>query len=115
MEKFLSDLKQTMSSAFKKSGELVELTKIKLAAGDTKNSIQKNFIKLGELTYLTSKGDENSGSEIKQLISTIDNLMDTLSQQEEKMVELSNKKVCSACGKASAEEAAFCSSCGNPF
>ncbi|MGN1059422.1 MAG: hypothetical protein ACI4QW_03230 [Clostridia bacterium] len=114
MEKFFSDLKQTVNSAVKKSGELVELTKIKIAVGDTKNAIRTNFEKLGELAYLAAKGDDAQGT-AEELVSAIDELKETLNQQEAKLAELSNKKICSHCGKASSEDSAFCSACGNPF
>ncbi len=114
MEKFLSDLKQTVNSAVKKSGELVELTKIKLAANDTKNAITARYVKLGEMAYLATKGEESPASDAETIIAEIDELKKTLAAQEEKAAELSNKKICSVCGKSINADAAFCPACGNP-
>lgn len=115
MEKFFADLKQTMNSAVKKSGELVELTKIKMAVMDTKNAIKTNYEKLGEMAYLAAKGDETPGNDAEELVRSIDELLELLSQQEQKAAELSNKKICSHCNKACSDDTAFCPACGNPF
>ncbi len=115
MEKFFSDLKNTVNTAVKKSGELVELTKLKVAIADTKNAIRSRYESLGEMAYLAAKGEENPATDAETLVAEIDELKDTLSEQEAKAAELSKKKICSLCGKAVAEDAAFCPSCGNPM
>ncbi len=115
MEKFFADLKQKMNGAVKKSGELVELTKIKMAILDTKNAIKSNYEKLGEMAYLAAKGENTSGSDAEDLVEDVDRLLEVLTQQEQKAAELSNKKICDHCGKACGEDMAFCPACGNPF
>lgn len=115
MDKILSDLKQTFHTAVKKSGELVDLTKAKLAVSDTKNNIQSCYAKLGELAYLTAKGEEVPAESAENLVAEIDGLKAVLTEQEAKVADLSNKKVCTDCGKACPIESAFCPACGNPF
>ena len=115
MEKFFSDLKQTFGGAVKKSGELIELTKLKLAAGETKNSIRSKLAMLGELAYLAAKGEETSASDAETIVADIDALKITLAEQEAKVAELSNKKICENCGKSVNDDAAFCPACGNPM
>ena len=115
MEKFFSDLKQTFGGAVKKSGELIELTKIKLAAGETKNAIKGKLAMLGELAYLAAKGEEAPAADAEAIVVEIDELKATLAEQEAKVAELSNKKLCPACSKSVNEDAAFCPACGNPM
>ena len=115
MEKFISDLKNTVNTAVKKSGELVELTKLKVAIADTKNAIRNRFESLGELAYLAAKGEDTPASDAESLVADISELKATLSEQEAKAAELTNKKICSQCGKMAADDAAFCPSCGNPL
>ncbi|MBR7163734.1 MAG: hypothetical protein IKD21_02035 [Clostridia bacterium] len=115
MEKFISDLKQTVNGAVKKSGELIELTKIKMAAADTKNSIQDKFTKLGELTYLAAKGEDMPAADIETIVTEIDELKQTLTEQEAKAAELGGKKICPHCDKALNAEFSFCPACGNPM
>ncbi|MBQ2695843.1 MAG: hypothetical protein IJF61_00915 [Clostridia bacterium] len=113
MEKFFSDLRQTVSGAVKKSGELIELTKAKMAANDTKTAIKNEFVKLGELAYLAAKGEENPATDAEALVYKIDELKETLAEQEAKIAELGGKKICADCGKMVAGDSAFCPACGN--
>jgi len=115
MEKFFSDLKQTVNSAVKKSGELVEVTKLKMAIGDTKSDIERLFVKLGELVYLASKSEEVGEGSAEELIAKIDELKEKQRQQEISLAELTSKKVCATCGKMCEESAGFCSACGQKF
>ncbi len=115
MENFFSDLKQTFNSAVKKSGELVELGKAKFSVADTKSSIQARYALLGELAYLTAKGEEVAAEDAEKIVAEIDELKAALAEHETKAAELAGKKVCENCGKSCPNDAAFCASCGNPF
>ena len=57
MDKFFSDIKKTFGGAVKKSGEVVELTKLKLAIADTKSELKAKFCELGEMFYKEQKGE----------------------------------------------------------
>ncbi len=115
MDKFLYDLKNTVDGAVKKSGELIELTKMKVAMNDTKNSIRDKFVKLGELTYFVAKGEDMGAADIEAIVAEIDELKQTLTEQEVKAAELTGKKICSHCNKIMSEEFSFCPACGNPM
>lgn len=115
MEKFLYDLKQTVNGAVKKSGDLIELTKVKLAINDTKNAIRDRYANLGELTYLATKGEDMPALDIEEIIEEIDALKNTLAEQEAKAALLGGKKICRACGKAAGSDVSFCPACGNPM
>lgn len=115
MEKFLYDLKNTVDGAVKKSGELIELTKIKMAMNDTKNDIREKVIRLGELTYFATKGEDMPGYDADELVDEIDKLKQTLSEQEAKAAELTGKKICPHCKKVMEADFAFCPACGIPM
>ncbi len=115
MEKFLADLKETMNGAVKKSGELVELTKMKFAISETKSKIRGKLEMLGTLAYQSAKGMEPVEDAASDLIAEIDALEDSLKEQEAKMAALSGKKVCPVCGHPCESQASFCMHCGNPI
>ena len=115
MEKFLADLKETMNGAVKKSGELLELTKLKLAAAETKSKIRGKLEMLGTLAYQSAKGAEVDENAAGDLIAEIDALEEILKEQEAKVAALSGKKVCPVCGHACDTGASFCMRCGNPI
>ncbi len=113
MEKIFSEIKQTADKVAKKSGELVELSKIKLNILSTKSSIDDNFKTLGQLLYHSQKEDTDITPEkLEEVISAIDELYEKLADLEEKSAHISNKKVCPSCKKANKNEAVFCSHCG---
>ncbi|MBQ4517585.1 MAG: zinc ribbon domain-containing protein [Clostridia bacterium] len=118
MENFLDSVKQAMDSAVKKTGQMVEKTKVKLAAVDTKNTLRATYVRLGELTYCAARGDETLGDQIEQVLLEIDRLKETLARQEESANETagipgtSGTKYCPHCGASCTPTALFCSNCG---
>lgn len=115
MEKFFADLKETMNGAVKKSGELLELTKIKIATAETKSKIRGKLEMLGTLAYQSAKGIDPADNAAGDLIAEIDALHEILNEQEATVATLSGKKVCPVCGHACENQASFCMSCGNPI
>ncbi|MBE7040386.1 MAG: zinc-ribbon domain-containing protein [Ruminococcaceae bacterium] len=112
MEKILYDLKNTVDGAVKKSGEIIELTKTKMAMTETKNAIREKVIRLGELTYFATKGEDMPEYDAEELIAEIDELKQTLSEQEAKAADLAGKKICPRCKKVMDADFAFCPACG---
>lgn len=112
MENFLDSVKQAMDSAVKKTNQMVEKTKIKLAVVDTKNTLKATYVRLGELTYRVARGDETLSDEIEQVLAEVDRLKATLAQQEESVNESSGAKYCPYCGASCTSAALFCPNCG---
>ncbi len=116
MEKIFSDIKSTASKIAKKSGELVELSKLKLSVASTKSDIELNFQKLGKLIYLSRKDDsEISHNDLDDIFTEIDNLYDKLAEQNDTIANLTNKKLCPECHSSNETDAQFCSRCGFQF
>ena len=115
MEKFIYDLKKTAVSAAQKTGEFVELGKLKIACSNTKNKIDDAFVVLGKAIYSVEKEGTDEEEKIKQTIVEIDSLYEKLAQQEEELMLLKNQKKCHSCGAMADKDAVFCSRCGEKF
>lgn len=115
MEKILADLKNTAKTAMKKSGEILELGKLKIAAVDTQNEINKAFCELGRALYNAEKAGSEDAESLKKMIDDIDNLYEKLALQEEQYAELKNEKKCKSCGSKCSDKSNFCSVCGERF
>ncbi len=115
MDRLFSDIKNTARSAVKKSGELLELTKLKMAAADTKSEVQTKFAELGKIVYEAKKNGGEHLDDMESVTQQIDELYEQLSEQEAKIVELKKQKLCTACGNACDTGAAYCSNCGAKF
>lgn len=116
MDKILSEIKSRADKVMKKSGELVEMSKVKLAIVNTKAEIGTLFKQLGELVYLAQKEDNSANAEdIENTILHIDALYEKLEELTEANSAFKNEKVCAECGKSNPMEQTFCGNCGNKF
>lgn len=112
MEKILSDIKKTVDGAVKKSGELVEITKLKLSISDKKNQIDARLKALGKLVYDASGPEYSEQEGAESLISELNELYSQLKELEERLASLKSEIICPKCGKSCSEESAFCPKCG---
>lgn len=115
MDNIFSDIKSTMGNAVKKSGELLEITKVKISIGETKTKLDEKYKELGEKIYTAKKEETDLTSDFEAIIWQIDELYEVLKNQELKLASLKNEKMCSNCNKNNIDTAVFCSHCGTKF
>lgn len=115
MEKIFSDLKNSVNSAVKRSGELLEISKVKMAVADTKNEIGRKYRELGEKVYEAHQEDADTATEVEGIIWELDELFEVLKSHEMKLASLKKEKICENCKQSSDMEAAYCSKCGAKF
>ena len=116
MENFIAELKNTANKVFKKSGELVELSKTKISIATIKSDISSNFKLLGEIVYLSQRdGSEINTDEVEEIMERINALYEKMADLNETATGLMNKKLCPECEEANETDAAFCSRCGFNF
>ncbi len=116
MDRFFSEIKGTADKVVKKSGELFELSKIKISISSTKSEISTNYKKLGELVYLMQKEEGSTNTEeFDEIISKIDELNEKLTELLDLCSSLKNEKICPECSKSNDKNSQFCSKCGYKF
>ncbi len=116
MENFLAELKSTAGKVFRKSGDLVEISKTKFAIASAKSDINANFKLLGEIVYLSQRDNVDADpSEIEEIITRIDALYEKIADLNESAIGLMNKKLCPECDEINEADAAFCYRCGFGF
>lgn len=116
MDKFFSEIKNTADKVIKKSGNLVELSKVKFQIASTKSEIGASFKELGELVYRAQKTEENPDTQIIEgTITKIDELYAKLEVLMAESSSLKNEKLCPSCEKSNPKNAQFCSDCGYKF
>ena len=113
MEQIISELKNTAKNAAKKTGELLEVGKLKLACADTKSKINEAYKELGKDLYNAEKEGSEDAEAIKNIIIDIDGLYEKLAEQENQVAQLKKQKKCISCGQMCDDEADFCSKCGS--
>ena len=100
----------------KKSGEILETTKIKLEILKLEREIDNNFQAIGNLVYRNYLGHtiQNSEEEITRLCLAIRDLeKDILAFRDEIDGNRSYSQVCQYCRQNMPSDANFCPSCGN--
>lgn len=116
MEKIFEDMKKTISSAARtvarKSGKIMETSKITLAISGANSDIKEEYEKIGELIYKSYKNGEASIPDIAAHCELIDAKLEQIEQYREKLGRLKNVKLCPACKAQLSSESTFCAKCG---
>lgn len=98
--------------AGKKTGEVVEVSKLKLKAVQLNADIQKAYEKLGSIVYEQEKTDGNAAELIALCVSEIDLLFTEFNDINDKIAETKSTIKCHNCGAINSDEAIYCSRCG---
>ena len=104
--------KDTLESAGKKTGEVVEVSKMKLQIAQQRAELSKAYEKLGAMVYDMMKSDAQDSSAIDVCIDEIDFIFSKIAEAESKVNELKKVSICESCGAEVALDACFCSKCG---
>lgn len=114
---WMSDLKDkittTASAAVRKSGELVEITRIKFAIMDTEGEIKKLLRDIGTIVYEARKNNTEIDDSINDKCEQIDELYEEIEEAQERLIELRSLQVCPDCGKKVKISCEYCPSCGS--
>ena len=112
-EQVKDTVKKTAAAAYDKSGQLVDITKVKLSIVSAEGAVEKLYKELGEIYYKDSKdGTINDPEAIKGICETIDSKLEEIKALNLKIAALKKMKICPGCSKPISEDAAFCPSCG---
>ncbi|MDR3552466.1 MAG: zinc ribbon domain-containing protein [Clostridia bacterium] len=98
--------------AGKKTGEIVEISKLRFSAADLQGRINKELQELGMTVYNSGKDATDFAEPLKEKTEIIDDLYAQLSKVNEKIAELRRMKKCPTCGFSNPEDANFCLKCG---
>jgi ribosomal protein L40E len=111
-EDVVSKAKSAADYAGKKTGEIVEISKLRFVAADLQSRINKEYQELGILVFNAEKDGEDCKSDIVEKSAIIEDLYLQLTKTNEKIAELRRMKKCDVCGYANPEDANYCLKCG---
>jgi len=113
-EDILNRAKRGAEFVGQKTGDFVEVTKLKMAASDIEKEIAATFEGLGRLVYDAQKSEEDVSEMIADCVASIDELQEAADAIREQIYTYKNVNRC-VCGAAVEKDAAFCSKCGAPL
>jgi rRNA maturation endonuclease Nob1 len=115
VDEFVFMARNAADVASKKTGEVVETSKIRYQMKQVEWEIEKAYAKLGAIVYEAKKSADNFDEVIGLAVSEIDDLKARYEDLGEKMRNYKNMVKCPGCGKENDLNGAFCSRCGTPL
>ncbi|MBP0963075.1 MAG: zinc-ribbon domain-containing protein, partial [Oscillospiraceae bacterium] len=114
-DSFMNKAREVADAAAQKTGEVLEVSKLKLQEVKLTNDINKAFCELGSLYYNSVKFGGGNEEQMNAAIARLDKMMQ---EQDELKNNASNvghdhKRYCTACGHENSATSLFCARCGN--
>ena len=114
-DQFLNKAKEVADVAAQKTGEVLEVSKLKLQEVKLNNEINKAFCELGSLYYNSIKFNGGNQEQVAAVVARLDKL---LYEQDELKTSVANvgrehKRYCSACGYENSYNSVYCARCGS--
>ncbi len=103
---------EAAQAAAKKSGELVEITKLNVNIGSEEDKIQKLYTQIGKSVYEKYSVSGDADENVVENCETIKVHEHNIKTLREKILEVKNVKTCTHCGAEMEKTQVFCSKCG---
>lgn len=116
MEKIFEDFKKTLSRAAgrvaKKSGEMLETSKLTLAISGANSDIRDLYEKIGKMIYEGYKDNAVSSEDVTAHCEVIDAKFAEILMLRQSLNELKCLRTCPICNAEVSKESTFCAKCG---
>ena len=103
---------EAAQAAAKKSGELVETTKLNVNINSEEDKIHKIYIQLGKMVYEKYSAAGTDDEDVRQQCEAVRMHEQNIKNLKEKIMEVKGAKVCVSCGKEMDKTQLFCAKCG---
>ena len=96
----------------KKSGELVEAQKLKLAIAKFRSQLSEDYQTLGRLANDAAKNGTDIDEVHAAIILAIDEKLEKVARLQEKLAGVKGLRICDQCGCSNPSAAEYCCRCG---
>lgn len=107
-------LKNVAKDVGKRSGKLVESTKLSAKIASEESKLKKLYADLGEEVYSDYTKGERFDGKYNQLFSDINLAKKAIEDLKDEHADVKGVKECNNCGAEIKQEAKFCTNCGAP-
>jgi vacuolar-type H+-ATPase subunit I/STV1 len=104
--------KSAADYAGKKTGEIIEITKLRISASEIEGRISKELLELGRKVYSCAKEHSDCTEYVESKSESVDKLYAELLKVSDKISELKSEKKCAECGFDNQQDANYCQKCG---
>ena len=112
LKKSLTDVSETIA---KKSGEVMEVQKLKLKKCTIESDIRKDYELLGRIYFNAMEESGAIDDSVLEIFQKIVEAKDAVAEIEKNLEKFSKSKKCPVCGGKSSKDTAFCPHCGTKF
>lgn len=96
----------------RKSGEMLEITKIKLDMASEKDKLEELYEEIGKAVYDTYKKGELQFPEVADKCKLIDDIHYRIRRLKQKIAEIKGGSICRDCGEVVSPTQRYCHQCG---
>lgn len=96
----------------KQANTLVETTRINSSINGEKSTINKVYTQIGEKVYQNYEKEGKANNDLLEFCDQIKQANDKIVELQDKLREISGKKVCVSCQKEIEKDVQFCPHCG---
>lgn len=102
----------TAKAAARKSGDIVEVTKLNMNIGAEEDRIKRKYLEIGKAVYEAYTKDEEIPSSFIELCEKVKGYEKNIEEMRSKIHELKGIKFCPSCEAELEADVAFCPKCG---
>ena len=113
LDDVMVNMKSAANTVSKRTGEIVDYSKLKFTASGLATEIRKKYQTLGEEVYTCTKIGAEDSTSIELLIDEIDQLKAQLEATNEMIMAAKNKILCPVCKAELDKDSIFCNKCGS--
>jgi DNA repair ATPase RecN len=111
-ENFTEKVTKTAKAAARKSGEIMEITKLNISIGIEEDKISKSYTEIGRLIYQSCDNEGNVPEDIKDFYERIKTSEQNIKNLKQKIRELKNVRVCENYDQEIDDCSIYCPKCG---
>ena len=112
LDNFTKKVTDTARAAAKKSGSVVEVTRLNMNVGAEEEKVRKIYTDMGKQLYEDYTEGKIVGEKLLAYCEKIDDIIRNIDEMREKVLELKNVKACPNCGMVLDIEMTYCYKCG---
>ena len=103
---------EAAQAAAKKSGELVETTKLNVSINSEEDKVQKLYAQIGKAVFEKFNSSGIADSDCKEACEAIKVHEQNIKNLKEKILDVRGVKLCVSCGNEMDKAQLFCAKCG---
>jgi len=111
-ENFSKKITETAKAAAKKSGDIVEITKLNMSIGAEEDKIKRTYMEIGKTIYERFCKGEGVPEGLEDFCEKIRGYENNISEMKEKINVLKNIKICPSCNAELELDTNYCPKCG---